>query len=853
MKKKLFLLVAFVMLFTVMFTGLTKVNAATVSYRATGALDEAAMAEGYVVYNDFAYADRFVIEFGEGLEITEANGMLNFKCYLENVYRANLYVRTSDGNETNVKWFIGAADQTDSRIVQKMDENGIYEYHGNLAEAKESPVTLKGTTVTALLLEFYVNAGTTGNFQLLGVEFDADGSYSDFRGLYGAENTPDEPTPVPPTINPDPAGDLLLSDITTEAEATITKGENGEQVVEYSVKPGWATFNIVVENYTSDLTTLEIAFTPSEATKICFEINGQIDWEIGHREYAGSTLHTFKCDVTELALPSTFTIAMYIDAEDDVVVESAKSIAFHSIVFKGAEVGPEIPDDGTLKFSPLQTTANASIVSGANGEQVVTYSVKPGWSTFNTEVKNYDANLSVLEVKFTPSETVKIAFEINGQIDWGIGHKEYAGGKEQTFKYDVTALALPADFTIAMYIDAEDDVVVESEKTITFHSFTFKTPDPLPEGMWLSEPNPSSMSCLEGENGWDIKYNNDTASWRNVAITINNHDVNYDIIRIKVELIEGTNLGIRLYWTDANGFPKYADIRNHHSTDGVAESTGLHDLVFHVGAFGAQGLVLDKMELYFDPATAYTTNTGDVVAKLVSYELLKSSELELGELEFSVNNTTADYTGEPVALDIVCALENVKFRVEHAKIVEGIEEVVWFDGIPTDAGQYQIRVTYVGSLEYGYKSVEAQLVINKVKAPVKADAVTYDAQTRVVTVLAGYEASTDEEFAAGSEVLDGDVVPYGTVIYFRHAGNNNYTPSDVTSVEVIRPVEPEPTPTPVPTPPTGDPEPDPQPTPTPNEGEKEEKKGCGGSVVGSVFAVVTLLGVVAVCKKRKED
>lgn len=511
-------------------------------------------------------------------------------------------------------------------------------------------------------------------------------------------------------------------------------------------------------------------------------------------------------------------------------------------------------DDGLTKVSGVSVPSGvATLAQNEKGEEVISYNTSPGFSKFDFTVKNYDVNLSVFEFKFTASEQVTLFYKFNGVENWDLGYKTYAGGKVSTQTLDVTKLNLPSTFTITLFIDAS--VEVTTEKSITIHSIGFVAPQPEPEGMWLGNPTGHSMDCVEGENGaWDISYSNDAPSWRNVTIDINKHEVEYDVIRVKVDLAKGTNLGIRLIYNDATGAEAYADIRNHHTPAGVAQVSGVHDLVFLVGAYGAKDLQLVRLELYFDPDTTYTTNTGAVTAKIVSYELLKSADLNLGELNFTVADATFDYTGEKVELNVQCDKE-VEFIYEYSKVVAEGEEVQWATGTPKDAGEYNIRVKFAGSLEYNYKVVEAKVVINKVKGTVAADDVTVDAATRVVTVKKGIEASLDAEFAEGYEVENGDIVLYGSVIYYRHAGDKNHTASDVLSLTVEKPAEPteEPTPEVTPTPETPAPnEPTQQEPSQPGAGEEPAEKGCGGSLVGALLSMVALCGAVVLRKKREE-
>ena len=842
MKKKLFLILT-IMVVSLFALSLSKVSASEMTYSGSSGfeLNQDALAEGYVVGTSI-YAGRLDVSFGEGLAITEANNKINVKMYTENIYRYNIYFHTDDGSSQCVKWFAGREDKTDGRIVKYM-ENGMYEYHGDLSEASETAPNLVGKTLTKIQFEYYTD-NDNGVIELLGLAFDADGTFNEFRGRYGVEDTPVTPDPETP-VTPEPSGELVVSDLTTEAEATIVKGEDGTQTVTYSVTPEWNTFVAHVTNYDSSLTELVINFTPSVGTYICFEINGVINWDLGHKLYAGETLHTHKVDLTEANLPAEFDIAMYIDAEQ--VVEAEKSIVFHSIEFKGAEQGgtdePVEPDDGTLKINGIISDASATITTPEDGWQLVSYETSPGYALFTINVKNYDANgeAQIFEIKFTPSEAATICFAIGDPeagIDWSLGHASYAGGRTSKYSVDLSNYTLESNFNIYMYIDAATEVT--AAKSILFNSVEIKAPVAEPEGMYLTEPEGHSLSVSgDATEGWYVSYNNDAASWRYVLVEVKNHEVEYDIVRIKVDLAAGTNLGIRLYWTDAEGATVYTDLRDHWASSGVAKESKTYDLVYLLSSYNASGYVLSKMELYFDPATEFTTNTGDVEALIHSVELLKSSDYTFGELEFTASDLTVDYNGEAVNLNVNCE-QNVEFLFEHAvPVTEG--ELKWNKGLPVNAGSYIVRVKFMGSLEYAYKEVEVYVTINQVKATVNADDVTVDAETRVVTVKNGVIASTDADFTEGYEVVNGDTVPYGTVIYYKHPGNENMTESDVLTLTVERPVEPQPEPTP---------DPDPQPEPTP---EAPANNGCGGSVVASILGVLTLAGACIVLRKKREE
>ena len=131
-----------------------------------------------------------------------------------------------------------------------------------------------------------------------------------------------------------------------------------------------------------------------------------------------------------------------------------------------------------------------------------------------------------------------------------------------------------------MYLDAE--AVVESEKTVTFNNISFEEPAPAPTGLYFTA-QPSGVTLLENEDaGWDVSWNNDTPSWRNVNFVINNYETAYDVLKVSITATAGTNVGI--WWN--YGEDAHANVRNHYAAEGVVGETGTLELVFLAKAFG---------------------------------------------------------------------------------------------------------------------------------------------------------------------------------------------------------------------------------------------------------------------------
>lgn len=856
--KKLFLMLL-VMLSTFCFISMANVNAEGEPYHVTSGSELIYSAEGGIAYQDLiAHADMLDVKYGEsGLAITESNKVINLKGHVVNLYRLKVFVTYIDGSQVEVSRLF---DSKDGGGLTEADSNGYFEYHGDLGQ------DWVGKTITQIGFQCYTLDKTSeriGELQLLGIVFDADGSYNSFADLYVAEGGSGSVEPEQPeTPTSTYVFEAADSATTVENNVATMSGESGAIVVPVEVSDVTAV-HIALQYKANGVTGIEtVAYGNGEEVAWPAVIMPK-GWNVTETSHNDTVIATVDITASVAAFTGLtairFNLTGTADATLEVVNFAVTADGNHGFIKEEEPEEPEIPDDGTLKISEF-TSSDFTISNNADGEQVITYGAREAsYPSMTAEVKNYDPNFTVLKLEYTASDVVKFGFNINGVIDWSLGHASYAAGTHtitlSTANYVAEGeTSLPSTFSIQVYVDAE--TVVTADKEITIHSVTFTTPDPEPEGMWLGTPKATGLNCFEGENGYDISYNNDTASWRNVEISVNNYEVEYDVIRIKLNVTEKTNVGVYVTYLDELGAATDTHIRNHWTAEGVVAATGDLDLVFLLGAHIDTGKTITSIKVYFDNPTDFTTNTGDCTAKLLSYELLKSADLDLTDLEFSLEDATFDYTGESVELDVECA-EDVNFRFEYsnANAPEG-EEVVWNTGTPKNAGEYNIRVSFLGSLEYNYATITAKVTINKVKATVNADDVTVDTATRVVTVKDGIEASTDSEFAEGSEVLDGDEVPYGTVIYYRNAGDKNHTASDVLELKVERPVEDNPgednpgedTPTE-----PGDDQPTepgtgetPTPTPTP-------EKGCLGSVGASIIGVFALLGACLVAKRRKED
>lgn len=520
-----------------------------------------------------------------------------------------------------------------------------------------------------------------------------------------------------------------------------------------------------------------------------------------------------------------------------------------------------VPNEGPISDIILPKSFEATYQKNENGEQTITYSKSPEYKTFDIKIKEYDSTNTILEVVFEASTETTVCLQINGKIDWSLGgHNAYPGERTSKIIIDLTSFEyeLSSEFTISIYLDSV--VTVTETKSITFKSITFKTPEAEPEGMYIGKPIASNMSCFEGALGYEMKWS--YSDWSNVDYKVNKYEKEFDVLSINMSVIKGMNLGIRINWietVDGQSIEVSEDIRNHWTNDGLFTITGDVELVFLLNVYGLVNKDITSVTLYFDPPTnTYVPNEGTNNCTIYSLEFYKSSELDLKPLEIIAEAMSTNYTGKQI--NYIAQNE-----YDYDMVIEySTDNSNWTLEAPVNAGTYNVRIKFLGSLTHNYSITTSTLTINKVKATVSESDVCVDPVTGVVTISNGIVAAVSEDFAKESLIKTGFTVEDNTVIYFYHpVDGNHHTASGILSIVVKLKSEPETPTTPtnpeipsgpeVPEQPSGDETLD---TNEPDTSIKDEggcNGGCKGSLIASVFGILTLAGAVSIMKRKIKE
>lgn len=802
--------------------------------------------EGGVFYGtEIAHAAMVGFNFKEGMTLNETeHTYVHMKGIVsDNVYRIKL----------NGIYLINMSDTARGAIT--IGEDGVFEYHAALtASGPEGQYFNYGDS--DFDFQMYVNSGTA-TLNMLGVVFNNSETYDDFAEPYAPEGGGEEEPEVP--VVPPVGGEVSFGAMAVVGEGATVEGNKATYAVAEetsidSIEAGiYLSIPVTNWDFANDA-NVSIKYATSGVNGIGMHVvganaGGELNtyvanilpagWNVKTTAYAsaGFSISTASMGNYLADFASASAIIIKVQADANATFELLE-IAVHA----GDDHGFELPA-GPMEIGAMTSSTSAlSVEKNADEEYVVSYSSAIGWHTANLAVTNYDASKSVFHVEFTASHNVILCFSINGQYE---GHIEYPAGKKITIDTDVSTEAYALEdgksYEIKIYFDAQVAEITDT-KSIVFHTICFNEPEAAPEGLYLGAPVADAMTALKNEDGSvDLSWNNDSADWRNVTIAINNYELGYDILRVKLTATKNTNVNIRLYYqipVDGEVLETYAVLRSHHTEEGVIPADGTYDFVYLAKAHGIENQILTKIVIYFDNPTPYTTNTGAQSAKIELIELLKSADITFEQLTITANDMTVDYNGEPVVFNASASAE-VELKVEYG--VAGAEGIEWTTSAPSKAGEYQVRITFMGSLQYDYAVATAKLTINKIKATVSDEDVVIDATTRVVTVAEGVIASTDEEFVEGFEVLTGDEIAYGTTIYFKRAADDNHEESEVMSITFNRPAQPDSSSTST------------APETSSSGANADLEKGCLSSVAGLGLQTLVLLAgaVVVFARKRK--
>lgn len=756
-----------------------------------------------------------------------------------------------------------------SRGSITFDENGVFEYHAQLTASGPEGAYFAYDGEDHFAFQMYVD-GDNATLEMLGVVFNNEETYSNWATPYepeehvhdwstewshnasthwhaclnncGEKSEESEHTFVDGACSvcsrPAPAamaiGDIVVPESSESATFSVSKDETtGYQTVTYSGTIGYSYYAVTITDLEAGKDTLNIVFENEASVELFYKINGAENWTIGYTTYqAGVNTQAIPVSANE---EGHVVVEFLIDAST--TAESAKSVVFTYIGFDAPEVEKPAIEDITTKSSATITKDETT------GYQTITYTESPGWNDFDIVINEFDSSKTYLKLTFSNENAipVNLFYILNGVEKGDIGWKAYGAGENVEY-ISLEGAELSAPWTFSFFLDSNEEVT--GQKTVVIKSIEFVTEDDLPkapEGLYFTTTTEGGITCVTNANdGWDITWNNDSSSWRNVSFVINNYETDYDILKLNLTATAGTNVGIRwhyLFVDDEGETPLYARVRTHDGVEGIVGESGELELVYLAKAYNMKGLVQTKVEVWFDCPTGTSTNVGAQSATVNSIELLKSSEINFSDLTITANDMAVDFTGEPVEF-IASASAEVDLKVEYEVVNAETGKAEWTGSAPSNAGEYNVRVTFMGSLTYDYQVVTAKLTINKVKAVISAEDVTVDAESRVVTIAEGVIASTDEDFIEGFEVLNGATVNYGTVIYYKRPADDNHIESDVLSLTVTRPVIPEDSSS------TGG--------ETPETSENETKIGCFSSVVGlGVEMIIALVGAVVIFAKKR--
>lgn len=382
---------------------------------------------------------------------------------------------------------------------------------------------------------------------------------------------------------------------------------------------------------------------------------------------------------------------------------------------------PTLPDVEVI--GDLMSTADVFTISKDGSNQTVAFSAAPGWNTVTAQITNYVSEYRYLYIEFTASDNFKMSVRAGNDTylttPWTQESFESGNG---TRVIDLTNQTLGASFQLVFCFDADGnpgaDYSAETPKTITFHEISFRETDPMAtdEANHFRTPTGSNVTYSASDN--KISYTNTRNDYyRYLEILLDNHDTDYDVLSLKLTGYNGLRLGVRVLYTyDAlvegeqqtvNGT---SDLIYSGAYYSLIKTEAQTEFVFYLGAYDLQDKTITGVQLYLD-VLADAGKDGNVEITLNGIEMLKSSELNLKDVTITAENAE------------ITAGETPNFNVALTAGGEAIEGTVIYEylkadgtyaaGLPTVAGEYTVRLYYMGTREYNYsRSTTVTLTIN---------------------------------------------------------------------------------------------------------------------------------------------
>lgn len=511
---------------------------------------------------------------------------------------------------------------------------------------------------------------------------------------------------------PDAAGNLVsikLKGASTSISCNANYPANATDYMFIAVKySGTATFSEISIYGTKDGTqkSLVVAAVAANGWNIKSNVIGSdfsvVVAQIG-TYYAGASL-----DIDTI---TNVGINLTGEADQTFTVHGIELLANENHNF-GTPTPPVVEGDltvGDMVATPNDQNPNPLSVSKSGNDQTVSFSAAPSWNTVTAQVTNYTSDYKYLYLEFTASDRFKMSVRAGNDtyLTTAWTQEEFASGR-QTRVVDLQNITLGASFNLTFCFDADGnpgaEYNAENPKTIIFHEISFRETDPTAS----SEPNhfkkPTGSNLTYSEADKKISYQNNGECWRYLEILLENHDVSYDVLAIDITGYNGLVLGVRVLYNDeveGNISAANMDLIPSTAYYSKIETDARKELILYLGAYGIKGRVVTGVQLYFD-APADAGKEGNVEVTLNNIEMLKSSDLNPADVTLTAENATIT-VGETPNFNV--SLKAGETTVAGTVLYEYRAKDStdnYTAGLPKGAGEYEVRMYYMGSREYNY-------------------------------------------------------------------------------------------------------------------------------------------------------